>query len=108
MPTAPLPRPGDVLLLDDHASVQFARGRAILLRLIRVSDRVTTVGWVWLEGYETTAQGVAVRHREVFVQVDGLRRVELVADRVPGGPRPRPLNAGAFGGGRAVRRVAAG
>ncbi len=68
-----LPRTGDVLHLTESASVQFAGGRAILFRVIRVHDWLTSTGWVWLDGYELNTAGDAVERRTLFVQVDGLR-----------------------------------
>ncbi len=66
-------RPGDVLRLDAASSVQFADDRAITFRVIRVDERPTYEGWVWLTGYELDCSGAAVERREVFVQVAGLR-----------------------------------
>ncbi len=70
-----VPRPGDVVLLTGRASVQFAAGRAIAFRVIRVDSRPTYSGWAWLTGYELDRHGAALRKREVFVQVDGLERL---------------------------------
>ena len=70
-------RPGDVLRLDSAASVQFADDRAITFRVIRVDERPTYEGWVWLTGYELDPSGAAVERREVFVQVAGLRPARL-------------------------------
>lgn len=80
MPTASgvlVPKPGDVLLLDGRASVQFAGDRALVLRVIQVSERPTYHGWCWLTGYALDRAGDAVGRREVFVQLAGLRLVPL-------------------------------
>lgn len=67
------PQPGDLLLVDGRASVQFAGGRALLLRVISVSQQPTYDGWVWLTGYILDWSGRATDRREVFVQFAGLR-----------------------------------
>ena len=67
------PKPGDVLVIDGRASVQFAGKNALLLRVIRVDDRPTYYGWVWLVGYSMTPKGEAIEKREVFVQRAGQR-----------------------------------
>lgn len=66
-------RPGDVVLIDGRASVQFAGGRTIVLRIISIDDRPTYHGWVWLTGYVLDKRGKATDRRVVFVQVAGLR-----------------------------------
>ncbi|NGM14840.1 hypothetical protein O3597_24625 [Verrucosispora sp. WMMA2044] len=76
-----LPRSGDVLHVTRAASVQFRR--PILFRVIRVLDRPTYDGWLWLEGYELNATGDAVNRRSIFVQRAGLRQVQAA-------PQPRP------------------
>ncbi|GAB3853974.1 hypothetical protein GCM10029963_46200 [Micromonospora andamanensis] len=76
-----LPRSGDVLHVTRAASVQFLR--PILFRVIRVLDRPTYDGWLWLEGYELNAAGDAVNRRSIFVQRAGLQQVEAA-------PQPRP------------------
>ncbi|BCJ62236.1 hypothetical protein [Micromonospora endophytica] len=45
----------------------------ILFRLIRVLDRPTYHGWIWLEGYQLDNRGDAVERRSVFVMKAGLR-----------------------------------
>jgi hypothetical protein len=75
------PRPGDVLIVDKHASVQFAAGRGLVFRVISVSRQPTYVGWTWLTGYVLDEAGNAIERREIFVRTDGLRSVR------PGGPR---------------------
>jgi hypothetical protein len=47
----PLPQPGDVLLIDERASVQFAGDRALIIRLITRAREPTCDGWIWLTGY---------------------------------------------------------
>jgi hypothetical protein len=69
------PRPGDVLIVDKHASVQFADGRRLVFRVISVSPHPTYVGWTWLTGYVLDEAGGAIERREIFVCKDGLRLV---------------------------------
>lgn len=69
------PRPGDVIQLDAHASVQFAGDRAIRLMVAALDQRPTYAGWVWLRGYVLNAAGLAVGQREVFVWKAGLHKV---------------------------------
>ncbi len=71
-----LPKPGDVLLVDDQASVQFAGLRQLIFRVAKVRDGITCHGWVWLKGYVLDRQGEAVEQREIFVQVAGLKPVQ--------------------------------
>jgi hypothetical protein len=68
---AMMPRSGDIVRLDRDASVQFAS--PIDLRVIRIHDWQTYVGWVWLDGYQLDRQGDAIERRSVFVQIAGLR-----------------------------------
>jgi hypothetical protein len=68
------PKPGDVLLIDDEASVQFAGLRYLIFRVTKVDDRTTYRGWVWLKGYALDRRGRAVEQREIFVQRKGLKR----------------------------------
>ncbi|MGV9979979.1 hypothetical protein ACWDUH_20110 [Micromonospora wenchangensis] len=67
------PRPGDLLIVDRAASVQFTGERALRLRVVSVSDRHTYDGWVWLTGYVLDRRGEATAKREVFVRLAGLR-----------------------------------
>lgn len=76
-----LPRSGEVLHVTRAASVQFTE--PLLFRVIRVHDWPTYQGWIWLDGYELNAAGDAVDRRSIFVQIDGLRRLRVVAD-LPG------------------------
>lgn len=62
---------GDVLLITKAASVQFVE--PIRFRLIRVDQRPTFSGWVWLDGYQLDHAGNAIERRSVFVQKAGLR-----------------------------------
>ena len=73
-----LPRSGDVLHVTRAASVQFIE--PLLFRVIRVHDWQTYHGWVWLDGYELNSAGEAVDRRSIFVQINGLRRLRVVAD----------------------------
>jgi hypothetical protein len=66
------PKPGDVLVIDRRASVQFAVN-VLIFRVIRVDQRATYDGWVWLLGYSLTPKGEAIEKREIFVQRTGLR-----------------------------------
>ena len=67
------PKPGDVLLIDDEASVQFAGLRYLIFRVTKVDERTTYYGWVWLKGYVLDHKGIAVEQREIFVQRHGLK-----------------------------------
>ncbi len=74
---------GDLFEVTARASVQFTV-RPIVFRLIRVLDRATFDGWIWLDGYQLDAKGDAVARRAIFVQPAGLRRLTEVS-----APRPR-------------------
>lgn len=75
-------RPGDMLIVDQRASVQFGV-RPIWFRLIRILPHITYDGWVWLDGYEIDrATGEATDRRQIFVQSAGLRHI----GRSPAGP----------------------
>jgi hypothetical protein len=65
-------RAGELLHVTRAASVQFHK--PIMFRLIRVLDRPTFDGWIWLDGYQVDARGDAVARRSIFVQPAGLRR----------------------------------
>lgn len=69
------PQPGDVLRIDERASVQFRGDRALVFRVTAVPDRDTYDGWIWLAGYVLDQRGEAIERREVFVQLAGLRRL---------------------------------
>jgi hypothetical protein len=69
-----VPVPGDLVLIDGRASVQFAGDRALWLRITAVDDRPTYHGWLWLTGYSIDpATGNAMAKREVYVQIAGLQ-----------------------------------
>ncbi|MEQ4306235.1 hypothetical protein ABNF97_33450 [Plantactinospora sp. B6F1] len=90
MPTSSgvlVPKPGDVLLLNGRASVQFAGDRALVLRVINVSKRPTYHGWCWLTGYALDRNGHATDRREVFVQIAGLRSAPQVVRPSPAAGR---------------------
>ena len=69
------PSPGDLLIVDRSASVQFAGDRALTFRVVSVSDRPTYHGWIWLTGYVLNRRGEATDKREIYVQLAGLRPV---------------------------------
>ncbi|NYH44757.1 hypothetical protein HNR22_004484 [Micromonospora jinlongensis] len=65
--------PGDLVLIDGRASVQFGGNRVLWLRVSSVCDKPTYHGWVWLTGYSIEMPtGKALARREVFVQIAGL------------------------------------
>ncbi|MEU1394590.1 hypothetical protein ABZ403_00605 [Micromonospora zamorensis] len=67
------PSPGDLLVIDGRASVQFTGDRALTFRVVSVCDRPTYEGWVWLTGYVLNRRGNATTKREIYVQLAGLR-----------------------------------
>jgi hypothetical protein len=67
-----LPQPGDVLYVGGAASVQFEGERALTFRVIRVDQRLTYAGWLWIDGYVLGPTGDAVSRRVIFVRRDGL------------------------------------
>jgi hypothetical protein len=77
------PSPGDLLIVDGRASVQFAGDRALTFRVVSVSAQPTYPGWVWLTGYVIDRRGEATAKREVYVQLAGLRSA-------PAGPPAQP------------------
>ncbi|MFY1702457.1 hypothetical protein ACN28G_12040 [Micromonospora sp. WMMA1923] len=83
-PTPARPRPGDLLIVDRRASVQFAGARALIFRVVSVSDQPTYHGWVWLTGYVVDQAGLATAKREIYVQFAGLR---------PAAPPPLPTQS---------------
>lgn len=90
-------RAGDLVQVTRAASVQFVT--PIMFRVIRVLDRVTYDGWIWLDGYQLNARGNAVARRSIFVQPAGL----VVQRGKPLSPRRSPPAAGPVpGAGRAV------
>ncbi|MFI7649054.1 hypothetical protein ACIBTZ_23690 [Micromonospora sp. NPDC049460] len=68
------PSPGDLLVIDGRASVQFAGERALTFRVVSVSEQPTYDGWIWLTGYVLDRRGEATAKREVYVRLAGLRR----------------------------------
>ena len=70
-----LPQPGDVLHVGSEASVQFGGDRALTFRVIRVDQRSTYDGWLWLDGYVIGPGGTAMQRRRIFVRRDGLRSI---------------------------------
>jgi hypothetical protein len=68
-------RPGDVLLVDGRASVQFAGRRTLTFRVTAVDGRPTYHGWIWLTGYALDRHGHATSRREIYVRRAGLRPV---------------------------------
>lgn len=75
------PSPGDLIVIDGRASVQFAGARALAFRVVSVSDKPTYDGWVWLTGYVLDRRGDATAKREIFVQLAGLTPAENTPDR---------------------------
>ncbi len=75
-------RAGDLLLVGREASVQFIK--PILFRVIRVLDRPTYDGWIWLAGYQVDNRGDAVDRRSIFVMKAGLRIAPAPVARKPG------------------------
>ncbi|MFG3417258.1 hypothetical protein [Micromonospora sp. NPDC047730] len=67
------PSPGDLLVIDGRASVQFAGERALTFRVVSVSEQPTYDGWIWLTGYVLDRRGEATAKREVYVRLAGLR-----------------------------------
>ncbi|MFY1594286.1 hypothetical protein [Micromonospora sp. WMMD737] len=69
------PSPGDLLIVDGRASVQFAGDRTLTFRVVSVCDQPTYAGWIWLTGYVLNRRGEATDKREIYVQLDGLRPI---------------------------------
>jgi hypothetical protein len=90
--TSARPQPGDLLIIDGRASVQFAGDRALLLRVTTVSQAPTYHGWTWLTGYAVDQSDQAIEKREVYVQLAGV--APATAGSVPA-PRARPAPAAA-------------
>ncbi|RAO07825.1 hypothetical protein [Micromonospora noduli] len=87
------PSPGDLLVIDGRASVQFAGDRALTFRVVSVCDRPTYEGWVWLTGYVINRRGNATAKREIFVQLAGLRPAPVLAPPTRSGRGRRPRAA---------------
>ncbi|MFD2768518.1 hypothetical protein [Micromonospora eburnea] len=76
--------PGDLVLIDGRASVQFDGDRALWLRVASVCDKPTYDGWVWLAGYSIDPDsGKAFARREVFVRIAGLQIQPGTTDSAP-------------------------
>lgn len=76
------PSPGDLLIVDGRASVQFAGHRALTFRVVSVSAQPTYHGWIWLTGYVLNRRGEATARREVYIQLAGLRPANASACRL--------------------------
>ncbi|MEW1586357.1 hypothetical protein AB0283_12985 [Micromonospora vinacea] len=85
-----VPKPGDVLHVGSDTSVQFGGDRALIFRVIKVCDRPTYDGWIWLTGYSLDRTGKAVDRREIFVQRAGLRMITPAAPPATGRIPPAP------------------
>ncbi|PWR08051.1 hypothetical protein DKT68_17160 [Micromonospora acroterricola] len=83
--TAPKVRSGDVLLLSRAASPQFFR--PITVRVIRVLDRATYDGWLWIDAYQLGRDGLALARRSLYFMPEGAQLVVTPAV-VPGRRRP--------------------
>ncbi|MEU8042760.1 hypothetical protein AB0B71_01265 [Micromonospora echinofusca] len=94
--------PGDVLLIGEACSVQFAGDRALRLRLVSVDQSPTYHGWVWLTGYVLNDKGLATDKREVYVQRAGVRVLRATPVPTPG----RPTRSAAIPNVRQDRRPA--
>lgn len=67
------PTAGDLLLITDRASVQFAACPPFLFRVIRQHEWPTYWnGWGWIDGYQLDPNGVARTRRSIYVQFTGL------------------------------------
>ncbi|MEU7618884.1 hypothetical protein AB0B27_22700 [Micromonospora rifamycinica] len=82
-PAVAPPRPGELLIVDRAASVQFAGERALRFRVVSVGEIVPYRAWLWLTGYVLDRHDRAVARREIFVRLDGLRPAP------PSAPPPR-------------------
>ncbi|WP_431905615.1 hypothetical protein [Micromonospora carbonacea] len=79
-----MPTPGDLVLIDGRASVQFDGDRALWLRVTSVDERPTYYGWVWLTGYVVDpVTRNALAKREVFAQIAGLHIQRRKPDNTP-------------------------
>lgn len=67
------PKAGDLLLITERASVQFIACEPFMFAVIKQHDWKTyTEGWIWLDGYQLDAAGIAKERRSIFVQLAGL------------------------------------
>lgn len=88
-----MPRPGEVVRITVHASVQFIAVPAFNFRIIGHHTLGSTPdGWIWLEGYQLDARGEAVERRTILVQPAGL--ISATGAPVPSPPVRRPVNRG--------------
>ena len=65
---------GEVVLVGQAASVQFAGRAGFAFRVVGVDARPTYAGWVWLDGYQLDGRGRVVARRRIFVRQAGLSR----------------------------------
>jgi hypothetical protein len=88
------PRPGQVVVLDRAASVQFDGDRGLTVQILEVDEQPTLEGWTWLTvavlGPPAARKRAAVR--TVFVQAAGLRPA-TVPEELLGMPRGRRITA---------------
>lgn len=90
-PAVAPPRPGELLIIDRAASVQFAGERALRFRVVSVGETVPYRAWLWLTGYVLDQHDRAVARREIFVRLDGLRPAPPTrADRGNAARSPAP------------------
>lgn len=92
------PQAKDLLHITRRASVQFRN--PFLFRVIRVHEWKSYVdGWIWLDGYQLDATGMARDRRVIFVQLAGLTYVREQGDanntRRRTGTRPKGRNRNA-------------
>ncbi|SCG45864.1 hypothetical protein [Micromonospora halophytica] len=76
------PFPGDLLIVDGAASVQFAGDRALRVRVVSVDADEPYPGWLWLTGYVLNRRDRATAKREIYVRLAGLRAPSTSASRV--------------------------
>ena len=84
----PPPEPGDLLWIGREASVQFARDPFAFV-LLHVHRWSTYTGWIWLDGWELSAEGGIVHRRSIFVKTAGIRAAPDCHPR----PEPREVMA---------------
>jgi hypothetical protein len=89
-PEQRMPKAGEVLYLAEGCGVPWEYLPA-LVRVIRVHDWSTWPGMAWLDGYQLNAAGDAVERRSVYVQVAGIKWINLVRQPAPP-PKRRPRN----------------
>jgi hypothetical protein len=88
------PRPGQIVVLDRAASVQFDGDRGLTVQILEVDQRPTLEGWAWLTvavlGPPAARRRAAVR--TVFVRPAGLRPA-TIPEELLGMPRGRRVPA---------------